>query len=184
MIPYVLEPRPDTGVTNRRMAVWLFLASETMLFGALFSAYALLRTAAVSWPAGATYLDLRLGVLECLALGASAGLLVRASRRPRPSLAAALAFAVLFLGLIGIEVARLTGAGLGPATNMFLAMYLTMTGVHVLHVVGGIAAGALIVAVDSGGNDSARSGRLGALALYGGFVMTTWAVIFVLFYLS
>ena len=47
MIPYTGTPRTDTGVTNVTMGVWLFLASEIMLFGSLFSAYALLRTAAL-----------------------------------------------------------------------------------------------------------------------------------------
>ncbi len=47
VIPYASEPRPDTGVTSTSLGMWLFLASETMLFGSLFSAYALLRTGAV-----------------------------------------------------------------------------------------------------------------------------------------
>ena len=50
MIPYTVERRVDTGVTNVTMGVWLFLASEVMLFGALFSAYALLRVSAAAWP--------------------------------------------------------------------------------------------------------------------------------------
>ena len=43
VIPYTIERRADTGVTNVTLGIWLFLASEVMLFGALFSAYALLR---------------------------------------------------------------------------------------------------------------------------------------------
>ena len=43
-IPYTTEVRPDTGLTNPKLGVWLFLASEVMLFGSLFSSYALLRT--------------------------------------------------------------------------------------------------------------------------------------------
>ena len=52
MIPYTVDRRADTGVTNVTMGIWLFLASEAMLFGALFSSYALIRTAAASWPSG------------------------------------------------------------------------------------------------------------------------------------
>ena len=37
-IPYIVQPRPDTGVYNAKMGIWLFLASEVMLFGGLFSA--------------------------------------------------------------------------------------------------------------------------------------------------
>jgi heme/copper-type cytochrome/quinol oxidase subunit 3 len=42
-IPYITKPRPDTGLTNGKLGVWLFLASEVMLFGAFFSSYAYLR---------------------------------------------------------------------------------------------------------------------------------------------
>ena len=45
-IPYNVEPRPDTGVYNAKLGIWLFLASEVMFFGALFSSYILLRTGA------------------------------------------------------------------------------------------------------------------------------------------
>jgi cytochrome c oxidase subunit 3 len=51
-IPYVVEPRPDTGLFNAKVGIWLFLASEVMLFGALFSSYILLRVGANSWPHG------------------------------------------------------------------------------------------------------------------------------------
>ncbi|MEM1441835.1 MAG: cytochrome c oxidase subunit 3 [Verrucomicrobiota bacterium] len=42
-IPYEVTPRRDTGLYNSKLAVWLFLASEVMLFGGLFSAYVFLR---------------------------------------------------------------------------------------------------------------------------------------------
>jgi len=43
-IPFNVTPRPDTGLYNAKLGIWLFLASEVMLFGALFSALILLRT--------------------------------------------------------------------------------------------------------------------------------------------
>src|SRR5881398_3125493 len=49
-IPYTVEERPDTGIPNGKLGIWLFLASEVMLFGALFSSYVLLRTGAPHWP--------------------------------------------------------------------------------------------------------------------------------------
>ena len=49
-IPYTVEERPDTGLYNAKLGVWLFLASEVMLFGGLFSAYIFLRFGA---PVGA-----------------------------------------------------------------------------------------------------------------------------------
>jgi cytochrome c oxidase subunit 3 len=51
-IPYTIEARPDTGVFNAKIGIWLFLASEVMLFGGLFSAYILLRVGAPAWPHG------------------------------------------------------------------------------------------------------------------------------------
>src|ERR1700709_2548626 len=49
-IPYTVEERPDTGLANGKLGIWLFLASEVMLFGALFSTYIILRTGAAEWP--------------------------------------------------------------------------------------------------------------------------------------
>ena len=53
-IPYTAKARPDTGLFNAKVGIWLFLASEVMLFGALFSAYILLRVGSdpATWPQG------------------------------------------------------------------------------------------------------------------------------------
>ena len=42
-IPYTVAARPDTGLWNAKIGIWLFLASEVMLFGGLFSGYIFLR---------------------------------------------------------------------------------------------------------------------------------------------
>ena len=42
-IPYEVKARPDTGLWNAKIGIWLFLASEVMLFGGLFSGYVFLR---------------------------------------------------------------------------------------------------------------------------------------------
>ena len=44
-IPYSIEEREDTGLINSKLGSWIFLASEVMLFGGLFSAYIFLRIA-------------------------------------------------------------------------------------------------------------------------------------------
>jgi cytochrome c oxidase subunit 3 len=51
-IPYAVKPRPDTGLYNAKVGIWLFLASEVMLFGALFCSYILMRVNAPegTWP--------------------------------------------------------------------------------------------------------------------------------------
>jgi cytochrome c oxidase subunit 3 len=71
-IPYTVQPRPDIGLYNAKLGIWLFLASEVMLFGGLFSAYILLRVGAAPgyWPHG--WLDVRLGTLNTIILALSA----------------------------------------------------------------------------------------------------------------
>ena len=55
-IPYQVEVHPMTGVTSGKLGIWIFLASELMLFGALFSSYVLLRVGSgvEFWPTGVT----------------------------------------------------------------------------------------------------------------------------------
>ena len=67
-IPYNSTERPDTGLYNAKLGVWLFLASEVMLFGALFSTYVLLRTGAESWEHGAEFLNVPLATINTLVL--------------------------------------------------------------------------------------------------------------------
>ena len=71
-IPYTIETRPDTGLYNAKLGIWLFLASEVMLFGGLFSAYVLLRVGAEPgiWPHG--WLNVTLGTINTLLLALSA----------------------------------------------------------------------------------------------------------------
>ena len=45
-VPYIVTEREDTGLINSKLGIWIFLASEVMLFGGLFSAYIFLRLAA------------------------------------------------------------------------------------------------------------------------------------------
>jgi cytochrome c oxidase subunit 3 len=67
-IPYTVEPRADTGLFNAKVGIWLFLASEVMLFGALFSSYILLRVGAEpgAWPHG--LLNVWLGMTNTIVL--------------------------------------------------------------------------------------------------------------------
>ena len=67
-IPYTSTPRPDTGLYNAKVGIWLFLASEVMLFGALFSSYILLRVGALpeNWPHG--LLNIPIGTFNTVVL--------------------------------------------------------------------------------------------------------------------
>src|SRR5579864_173025 len=67
-IPHTVDPREDTGLYNAKVGIWLFLASEVMLFGALFSSYILLRVGAApgDWPHG--LLNVWLGMTNTIVL--------------------------------------------------------------------------------------------------------------------
>jgi cytochrome c oxidase subunit 3 len=68
-IPYTVTPRRDTGLYNAKVGIWLFLASEVMLFGALFSSYVLLRVGSEFWPHG--LLNIPIGTFNTAVLIAS-----------------------------------------------------------------------------------------------------------------
>lgn len=70
-IPYTVTARPDTGLWNAKIGIWLFLASEVMLFGGLFSGYIFLRLGAEPgyWPHG--LLNVPVGTMNTAILIAS-----------------------------------------------------------------------------------------------------------------
>jgi len=186
-IPYTVERRPDTGVTNVTMGVWLFLASEVMLFGALFSAYALLRVSAPAWPSGRDVLDLKMGVINTAVILISTALVWRASRMHPVHgrrVAVSTLLAVAFLAFKALEYHDDFARGLVPSVNTFLAMYFTLTGLHALHVVGGAMANVWLLASARRVDARMTTGRAHAIALYWVFVDVVWLVIFGLFYLS
>ena len=77
-IPYTVTARPDTGLWNAKVGIWLFLASEVMLFGGLFSAYVFLRLDADpgAWPHG--LLNVPVGTMNTAILIASSVTVVMA----------------------------------------------------------------------------------------------------------
>ena len=76
-IPYTVTARPDTGLWNAKIGVWLFLASEVMLFGGLFSSYIFLRLGAdYHWPVHV--LNVPMGFINTLVLIASSVTVVMA----------------------------------------------------------------------------------------------------------
>lgn len=70
-IPHVVEPHKVTGIPNGKFGIWLFLASEVMLFGALFSTYVLLRVGSDFWPHGRAVQNVILGTVNTMILIAS-----------------------------------------------------------------------------------------------------------------
>ncbi len=109
-IPYTVTPRKDTGLFNAKIGIWLFLASEVMLFGGLFSGYVFLRIYAdYPWPERA--LPVLPGLINTFVLiGSSvtvvfawASLKMRQWRRFQIFMSITLLCAVVFLFLKGIE---------------------------------------------------------------------------------
>ncbi len=188
IIPYTTERRADTGMTNVTLGMWLFIASEVMLFGALFSAYALLRTSADTWPSGRQILSVPLGMTNSVMMIFVTTFAWRA-RTAAPAAARRLlvlsaALALVFLGFKSVEYAHDIATGLVPAKNTFLAIYFTLTGLHALHVIAGIAANGWVVAGATRISEARLSGRTWALAIYWVFVDIIWLIIFGLMYLS
>src|SRR3954453_16324076 len=67
-IPYTVELRRDTGLNNGKIAIWLFLASEVMLFGALFASYILIRSGSPRWPRGDEMLNVPMATFNTIVL--------------------------------------------------------------------------------------------------------------------
>src|SRR3954454_22364733 len=143
-IPYTVEERPDTGLANGKLGIWLFLASEVMLFGALFSTYIILRTGSVEWPHGE--LNVWLGMINTFILIGSSVTMVMAwaflkmnewGKHP-VYLIGTFLLAAAFLVNKYFEYADHITGGEGPWHSAFLAIYFTMTVLHGFHILGGM----------------------------------------------
>ena len=67
-IPYTVRPRPDTGIPNPKLGIWLFLASEVMLFGGLFAGYIFMRLGAEPWMWPRGWLNVPVGTFNTFIL--------------------------------------------------------------------------------------------------------------------
>ena len=128
-------PRPDTGVTNGQLGMWLFLASEVMLFGGLFSAYVLLRGGATSWPSGIDLFGWQSALIGTLLLIAASWALKRDGGRPL-----FLAAGLIFVATGAFEWSAALERGITPQSSVFAGLYFTLTGLHGLHVLAGTLA--------------------------------------------
>jgi cytochrome c oxidase subunit 3 len=194
LIPYTVETRPDTGVNNVKLGIWLFLASEVMLFGALFSSYIILRTGATEWPRGDTILNVPLATLNTVVLIASSVTMVMSwaslkmdnVQKYRLYMGATVLLAFVFLVVKYFEYTSKFEHGLFPRTSTFLAIYFTMTGLHGLHVIGGIIVNSFLwgPGVKMWRTQKERfTNRVEAAGLYWHFVDLVWIFLFPVLYL-
>ena len=193
-IPYIVEERPDTGLTNVKLGIWLFLASEVMLFGGLFSTYILLRINAVDWPFGADILSVPIGTFNTLVLISSSVTMVFCYAALKMDdlagfkkyMGLTIGLSVLFLLVKAFEYYEHLAFGEVPATSTFLAIYFTLTGLHGLHILGGVVVNGYFLGPGSAlwkTNKEQFINRIEAAGLYWHFVDLVWIFLFPVLYL-
>jgi len=193
-IAHITEPHPDTGLVNSKLGVWLFLASEVMLFGALFSSLILLRISSLEWPHGTEYLNVPLATLNTMVLITSsvtavmawASLKVNDWAKHRMYLAATLLCGFGFMIIKYIEYTSKFEHGYYPNTNNFLGIYFTMTGLHAIHVLGGMVVMAYFLGPGARlwqHNREQFTDRIEGFGLYWHFVDLVWIFLFPTLYL-
>lgn len=194
-IPYTIKARPDTGLYNGKLGMWLFLSSEVMLFGAMFSAYVFLRTGSADWPRGADVLNVPLATLNTVLLITSSmtmvmawlGLKMNDFGRFRRFLGITVALGTAFLLIKGYEYYDKLSHDHLPSTSVFYAIYFALTGLHVLHLIGGILVCLWHLLFGKRLWDKAPeqfTNRIEVTGLYWHFVDLVWIVLFPTLYLS
>lgn len=193
-IPYTVHPREDTGLYNAKFGIWLFLASEIMLFGSLFSAYILLRLGALSWPHGADILNVPLGAVNTIVLISSSVTVVLAwaslkeknFARFKLMLTLTILCSLIFMGIKSVEYTAKFSHELFPKVSTYMAIYFTLTGLHAIHVLGGLIVLSYFLGPGSKmwKTDPDRfTNRIEIVGLYWHFVDLVWIFLFPVLYL-
>ena len=176
-----------------RLGMWLFLVTEMVLFGGLFIAYSYMRHKyPVEFHHGGAELNATLGVINTLVLLTSSltvVLAIVAIQRAEKSRA------LTFLIIKSFEWSAKFHHGLYPNSHhlatlppgeqVFFGLYFTMTGLHGLHVIAGLAVLGVItwwVATDRVRQD--RHIHLENGGLYWHLVDVIWIFLLPLFYLA
>lgn len=187
------------------LGMWLFLTSEVLLFGALFGVYAGYRT---EYPGdfvrAAEHNSVFIGTVNTLVLLTSsllAAMAVHAVRRGQRRatlafLAGTLVLALAFLVFKSVEYADHFREGILPGRHyrfhelptrgggLFFTLYYLMTGLHALHVMGGMAALAVAsVRAARGRYGPANHTALELIVLYWHLVDVIWIFLWPLLYL-
>ena len=198
-----LEQQRRAGV----MGMWVFLATELLLFGGLFAAFLVFRTVyAGPFQEAAHHLDVWLGTANTVVLltsGLTMALadrmaLLRRRRAAVLMIGATLALGVFFLGIKAFEWHHEYSLGLMPIlgleftypgnrpdiAQLFFNFYYSMTGLHAAHMIIGLALlGAIIVPVMRS-PDPDRVGRIVRISgMYWAFIDVIWVFVFTLLYL-
>ena len=169
----------------RGFGMWLFLGQEIMFFTAFFSAYIVVRSAAVE--SVAMPLDKTLGALNTLVLITSSltmALAVAFSRKGDRKatgnwLLATFALAGVFMVVKSIEYSSHFAHHVFPSSDIFHAFYYLLTGFHGLHVLGGMIALAILWWRNRRGDfDEHYNDPIFITGLYWHFVDLVWIFLF------
>jgi heme/copper-type cytochrome/quinol oxidase subunit 3 len=179
----------ETGIPTGRLGIWWFLASEVVIFGGLICCYLLFRWRHPEWAAEAAHTLNAAGALNTLVLLTSsltmvlahsaigAGRLDRAAR----NLTWTLLGGAIFMCVKAYEYSHEIAAGFVPARSLFWSFYYTMTGLHALHVLGGMVAITIVLLAVRRGRAPHRVEYVG---IYWHFVDIVWIFLFPLLYLA
>ena len=182
----------NTGLDNRKLLMWLFLASECLFFGSLIGAYLLYRDRSVAGPYPEDLFDIPFTSVSAFILLMSSVTMVLAlaaiQRGDQHGLRVWL-FTTAFLGILFVsgqafEFTEFNREGLSLSTNLFGTTFFVLTGFHGAHVtVGVLILMSLFVMALRGRLTEAESLHVELAGLYWHFVDIVWIVIFTLVYL-
>ena len=182
----------STGIPTRKLAFWVFLASESIFFASLIAAYLAYHGKSLVGPypddvfnipltSISTFVLLMSSLTMVLAVGAiSAGDV----KKTRLWLLATAGLGTVFLGFQAWEFTEFVHSGLTLSTNLFGSSFFTLTGFHGAHVaVGVIWLVTLLIYSFRGGVTQKRALDVEVAGLYWHFVDVVWIVIFTVVYL-
>jgi heme/copper-type cytochrome/quinol oxidase subunit 3 len=181
-----------TGLSNNKLAMWIFLASECLLFGGLISTYMLYRGRVDRGPRPENIYDIPFTSVSSFVLLMSSLTMVlavsAAHRADWPHVRTWLVTTALlgstFVGAQVYEFTTFYKSGLGYSTSLFSSSFYTLTGFHGVHVsVGVIMLMALTFITLRGKVPGDRAEVIELIGLYWHFVDIVWIVIFTLVYL-
>ena len=181
-----------TGLDNRKLLMWLFLASECLFFGALIAAYLLYRDRSVAGPFPEDLLDIPFTsvsafvlLMSSLSMVLALSAIQRGDRRGLQIwLLTTALLGIIFLSGQAFEFTQFHREGLSLDANLFGTTFFVLTGFHGAHVsVGILVLLSLWVMALRGRLTQAGSLNVELVGLYWHFVDVVWIVIFTLVYL-
>jgi cytochrome c oxidase subunit 3 len=198
------EPWPNLDVQREgvSLGVWAFLASEVLFFGALIATYAVYRSLnPAAFRAAAAHTEIVYGTINTVILLTSSvtmtiALRASAARLRRVTIAClliTLALGMAFLLVKGLEYRDDLRQGLfpgasfplaDPPTQLFWMLYWIMTGIHAIHLTGGILVVAVVAVLFWRRVIPVQDSTMEGVATYWHFVDSVWLVLYPLLYLA